>query len=103
MEQFLNIASVPAITAIVYGIMAGYKIIVNGRENLIRLIPVIAAALGACIGIAAFYGIPGVMVADNALTAILIGGASGLAATGTNQAFKQIYKSIKGKDDDGKN
>jgi len=92
MEQLLNMASVPVITAVVYGAMELYKYTVNGKENYIRLIPVFAVILGACIGIAAFYGVPGVVVADNALTALLVGGASGLAATGTNQVFKQLLK-----------
>ena len=92
MDSIIQIASVPVITAIVYGVMAGYKIIVNGRENLIRIIPVIAAALGVILGIIAFYAAGEVIPADNLLTAILIGGASGLAATGSNQIIKQLGK-----------
>ena len=92
MENLIQVASVPVITAVVYGIMELYKYTVNGKENYIRLIPVIAVILGACIGIVAFYCFPGVVAADNVLTAILIGGASGLAATGTNQIFKQMKK-----------
>lgn len=92
MEQFLNIASVPVITALVYGAMQLYKYTVGGRESLIRLIPVIAAILGAVLGIVAFYAVGEVMPADNIFTAILIGGASGLAATGSNQIFKQLTK-----------
>lgn len=92
MDNLIQIASVPVITAIVYGAMAGYKFIVSGKENLIRIIPVIAAALGVVLGVVAFYAAPEVMPADNIFTAILIGGASGLAATGGNQIFKQLLK-----------
>lgn len=58
----------------------------------IRLIPLWAALLGVVFGIVAFYAVPGIMPADNVLVAILIGGASGLAATGTNQIYKQLTK-----------
>lgn len=95
MENLLQIASVPVVTVIVYGVMALYKHAVNGKESLVRLIPVLSVTLGAVLGIAAFYALPGVVIADNILAAILIGGASGLAATGTNQAFKQLYKTDK--------
>jgi hypothetical protein len=40
----------------------------------------------------AYYLVPGVMPADNVLIALIIGGASGLSATGTNQIIKQISK-----------
>lgn len=92
MDNLIQVASVPVITALVYGAMAGYKFIVSGKENLIRLIPVIAAALGVVLGIIAFYAAGEIMPADNVFTAILIGGASGLAATGGNQIFKQLTK-----------
>lgn len=99
MDNIIQIVSVPVITAIIYGAMAGYKIIVNGREKLIRIIPVIAAVLGVVLGIIAFYAVKEVMPADNVLIAILIGGSSGLAATGTNQVFKQMNKKIEVEDD----
>lgn len=102
MDNLIQVASVPVITAVVYGAMAGYKVIVNGRENLIRLIPVIAAALGVLLGVLAFYAAGEVIPADNLLTAILIGGASGLAATGGNQIFKQLAKDKEDKKDNGK-
>lgn len=103
MENLIQVASVPVITAVVYGAMELYKYIVNGKESLIRLIPVIAVVLGACIGIAAYYGISGIVTADNVLNALLIGGSSGLAATGTNQIFKQLTKDKKEDNNDGKN
>lgn len=99
METFAQIATVPVITALVYGAMALYKHAVNGKESLIRLIPILAVVLGVALGIVAFYAIPGVVIADNLFIAILIGGASGLAATGTNQVFKQLTKGD-GKEDD---
>lgn len=93
MENLTSIISVPVITAIVYAAMQLYKQAVNGNEKLIRLIPIMAAFLGVGLGIAAFYGVREMIPADNIFTAILIGGASGLAATGSNQVFKQLSKS----------
>jgi hypothetical protein len=99
MENLIEIVSVPVITAVVYGAMELYKYAVNGKESLIRLIPVIGAILGAALGLVAFFAVPGIAAADNVFTAILTGGASGLAATGGNQIIKQLIT----KNKDGKN
>lgn len=48
--------------------------------------------LGAGLGVIAFYAIPEIIAAENIFSAILIGAASGLAATGTHQIFKQLTK-----------
>ena len=92
MEQYLNIISVPAIAAIVYFVISIIKYAVNGNEKFKRFIPVVAATLGVILGIIAFYAVPGVIPADNVFTAILVGGASGLTATGANQIIKQLGK-----------
>lgn len=57
----------------------------------------IAAILGATLGLISFFISPEIIPADNFIMALLIGGASGLAATGTNQIFKQIKKDKEGK------
>ena len=104
MEDLLQIVSVPVITAVVYGAMELYKYAVNGKESLIRLIPVIGAILGAALGIVVFYAAPDIVAADNIFTALLTGGASGLAATGGNQIIKQlITKNKEGKNGEDKN
>jgi uncharacterized membrane protein len=90
MEDLLQIVSVPVITAIVYGAAELYKKAVNDKESLIRLIPILGAVLGAVLGITAFFAAPEIIAADNVFTAILTGGASGLAATGGHQVFKQL-------------
>lgn len=92
MENAIEITSVPIIIAIVYAAMELYKGICGDKTNLMKFIPVIAAALGMVLGIIAFYAAPMIIAADNVLTAILIGGASGLAATGANQIVKQLTK-----------
>jgi hypothetical protein len=99
MEQIISIVSVPAIATIVYWVVNLIKFTVNGSEKFKRLIPIISAVLGAGLGCVAFYIAPEIIIADNLITAIIIGGASGLSATGTNQIIKQLEKSEKDKED----
>lgn len=94
MDNLIQIVSVPVITGIVYGAMELYKQAVNGKESLVRLIPIIAVVLGTLLGIVAFYAVPDIIPAENVFVALLIGAASGAAATGTNQAFKQLFNSM---------
>jgi hypothetical protein len=100
MEEAIKALSVPVIVSIVYGCIDLYKQIINGKEKFMRLIPIIAALLGTLIGIVAFYAYPSVLVVENIWQAIIIGGASGLTATGANQVFKQLNK---GKDYEDEN
>lgn len=99
MEQYLNLISVPAIAAIVYWVINIIKHAVGENEKFKKFIPLIAAALGVVCGIICYYTVPSIIPASNIVVAIVIGGASGLTATGTNQIIKQLGK----KDDaDGK-
>ena len=95
-----EIVCVPVIMAIVYALMAVYKnYIANGKESLIRFIPLIGGTLGVILGIVFYYAIPELIVASNVVTAILVGCASGLSATGCDQILKQFAKyGIKVKD-----
>lgn len=89
----LEIVCVPVIVALVFTIMELYKkFIAKDKETLVRIIPLIACALGIVLGIVCFYAFPSIISASNIWTAILIGGASGLSATGCNQIFKQLRK-----------
>lgn len=90
--EYLDIVSVPLIVAMVYGCIELMKIAVGNNEKVLRCIPLIAAASGAVLGIVAFYLAPEIMPARNILLAMIIGGSSGLAATGTHQVFKQMHK-----------
>lgn len=89
----LEIICVPVIVAIVFALMEIYKVyIAKGNEKLIRFIPLIALGLGAIFGIVFYFAFPSIISASNWFIAILIGGASGLSATGCNQIFKQLKK-----------
>ena len=102
----LEIVCVPVIVSIVYSVMAIFrKYIAKDNEKLIRFIPLIGGLLGIIIGITLFYAFPNLIVANNILTAILVGCASGLSATGCDQVFKQLTKygiNVKEDDSDGK-
>lgn len=87
-----TIVTIPAIAAIVYTIIDIVKTACGGDEKFKRFIPLIAATLGGIFGVVAYYFVPGVVETSNVLVAIVLGAASGLSATGTNQAVKQLVK-----------
>ncbi len=91
----LEIICVPVIVSLVFGLMEAYKVLIaktKNKETLIRIIPIIACVIGIAFGILFYYVCPSIVAATNIWTAILIGGASGLSATGCNQIFKQLKK-----------
>ena len=90
--EYLELISVPAIATIVYWVMNIIKYAVQDNEKFKRFIPLISAALGAVLGLVASYAVPSIIPAANVCVALLIGGASGLSATGTNQIIKQLGK-----------
>ncbi len=92
MEQYLELISVPAIAAVVYWVINLIKYTVGENEKFQRVIPLLATVLGIVCGVVCFFAIPTILPADNVLVAIVIGGASGLTATGTNQIIKQLTK-----------
>ena len=89
----IEIVCVPVIVSIVYTLMSIYKsYIAKSNEKLIRFIPLIGGLIGIILGITFFYAFPQLIVATNIVTAILVGLASGLSATGCDQIFKQLTK-----------
>ena len=83
-----GIATVVVVTVLVYIIALGIK----ATKLDDKWIPSICGVLGIAFGVAAFYlGVPDFPAADP-LTAAAVGGASGLAATGIDQVFKQLKK-----------
>lgn len=84
----MMVTEIPIITAIVYSLLAAYKASVS-NQKFINIIPVIAAFLGAALGIAAWFTVP-YNSAGDIFQAIYHGIAAGLAATGLNQVIKQL-------------
>ena len=81
-----GIANVVSITVIVYII----GLIVKATKLDNKWIPVICGLSGILLGILALVsGMPDFPASDY-LTAAAVGGASGLAATGLDQAVKQL-------------
>lgn len=90
--DYLNLISVPAIATAVYLIIEILKKAFNNSEKFLRVIPLISLLIGSVAGVVCFYFIPSIIPAANVVVAIIIGAASGLTATGTNQIFKQFNK-----------
>ena len=81
-----GIATVIAITVIVY--ICGLAVKATKLDN--KWIPVICGLCGIALGIVAMAaGMPD-FPAQDYVTAAAVGGASGLAATGIDQAIKQL-------------
>ena len=92
MEELLQIASVPTIAAVVYWVVNLIKYTTKYNEKLLTFVPLISAVLGVACGVIAFFAIPDIMPTDNIFVAVVLGGASGLTATGFNQIIKQLKK-----------
>ena len=79
------------ILVIVYVVMEIFKrTFMRERDDIRRLIPLIALFLGATISILIFYIWPELSTNVNGLNAFASGAVSGTAATGSNQVYKQI-------------
>lgn len=92
--DYLTLISVPAIVAATYAIIEIVKKATRNSEKVSHFYPLIATVIGAIGGAICFYFIPGIIAASNVVVAIIIGAASGLAATGTNQTVKQIVAAL---------
>ena len=84
-----GITSVAAITVIAYLACAGIK--ATALDN--KWLPLIAGAVGGLLGVLCMYTMPDFPVSD-IVSAIAVGIVSGLAATGLNQAGKQLGATI---------
>lgn len=82
----LGIATVASITVLCY--IAGMVVSASKLDS--KWIPIICGVVGIALGILSlFLNVPD-FPAQDILTAAAIGAASGLAATGVNQAVKQL-------------
>lgn len=79
-----GIAGVAAIMVIAYAVGQAMK----AWGRLDRWIPTVCAALGGALGVEGLYIMPGFPAGDTITAAI--GVVSGLAATGAQQAVKQL-------------
>lgn len=82
-----TMGTVLAITVITYVIGEAVKVIPVVKNELI---PVIVAIAGGILGVVGMRVIPD-FPAQDVLNAIAVGMVSGLASTGVNQAYKQLF------------
>ena len=80
-----GIAGVAAITVICY--LAGQLVKASGLDN--KWIPIICGVVGGILGVLAMRYMPDYPAGDY-ITAVAVGIVSGFAATGINEAVKQI-------------
>lgn len=85
MIETLGIAGVAAITVIAY--LVGEALKASNLNN--KWIPILCGCVGAVLGVAAMHIMPD-YPADDYITAVAVGITSGLAATGIDQAVKQL-------------
>ncbi|QNM06561.1 phage holin family protein [Qiania dongpingensis] len=83
--EFGTIGSVVGITVICY--LAAVAVKATPLDN--KWLPVICGVLGGILGVVGMRVIPDYPAGDY-ITAIAVGIVSGLAATGSNQVFKQL-------------
>ena len=83
-----EIVTVPVIVGFAY--LVGFCIKLFKNEKLNDFIPGICIVVGVILGLISFYTIPDLVPANNWLSASVIGGFSGLAATGANQVVKKL-------------
>lgn len=85
----LNYTVIPVIVVICYIAITAIK-----STNIpSKWYPLISCAIGMLIGVALFYIMPEFIGATSLAVAVVSGGVSGLAATGSNQVLKQLLKS----------
>lgn len=86
----VEVITVPSIIGICY--FVGFVCKSFKNEKLDGFIPSICAFLGLVLGIVMYITIPNYIPASNWAEAVLVGIASGFAATGINQLYKQLKK-----------
>ena len=85
----LNYSTIPLIVVICYIAITAIK----STRIESKWYPLISCGLGMLIGVAMHYIVPEFIGATSLIVAIISGGVSGLAATGSNQVLKQLMKS----------
>lgn len=90
MTQF---AAIPCLVIILY--IIGFALKISCLKNHTQFVPIACAVIGAVLAVIAYMYIPGTVPGDNVLVALCCGIVSGLTATGSNQVYWQIKKSIK--------
>ena len=91
---------IPVIGAVCYVVIELIKLIAGGSERMKNLYPLISTCLGAVLAVIFYYAEPGA-ISSSFPEAVLIGMASGLSATGSDQIVKRLAAFFRG--DNGEN
>ncbi len=91
----LNYSAIPVIVVLCYLAITAIK----STKVDSKWYPLISCTIGAILGAALFYVFPEFIGTASLMAAIISGGVSGLAATGTNQVFKQLMKAAENGED----
>ena len=87
----MELIGIPAIVVISYMITETFKMFINKKY-----LPIVAGISGCALGILAYVLQINIMPTGDIITAAAIGIISGLAATGSNQIFKQLKNNKEG-------
>ena len=90
--EMLKGITVPFIAGAVYGIIQVIKSLSKDNKKIKDFIPVMALGIGSLLGILCFVTVPEITLSSTAYAAAIVGAASGLSATGTNQIIKCLIK-----------
>lgn len=97
--SLFGVVGVGSIAVICYAVGYAAKQTSKYIEGLDDFIPVICALMGAILGIVGYKVMPDYPASDP-ITAVAVGIVSGLAATGINEAIKQLKGNSKEKADE---
>jgi len=100
--EYLELIAMPVIVAAVVGVLSLIKSALKDDSVVLKFFPLIGSGIGIILSIICYFVWPEIIIANSIAAAIKIGLASGLAATGTHQIFKQLL-SKKQTDDTTKN
>lgn len=89
--DFTNLTANVIILVVTYAFIELYKVVFK-TETAKNLIPIVALVIGAVLGGVGYAVIPDYIVATDYVSAVIVGGFSGLSATGSNQIVKQLKK-----------
>lgn len=80
-------------------ILICYIVVALIRKTSIKneWLPLISGGLGLTLGLIAFYALPSIVPSETLGITVAYGFFCGLAATGSNQVFKQALKYLKDK------
>ena len=90
MNEYIELVCVPVMTSSIYWIMATLKFAFKNNAIFLRLVPLLSLILGAIMGAVLFYVVPDMIMSENIVIAILMGGSSGLTSIGAEELIKKV-------------